>query len=334
MGATEPVKALGGSAIKPVGWDRSGWESFKYMLYNPDTGEVLTRTPLSWLKITAFYMVYYSCLAAFWIGCLQIFFLTLPEGRPRWQAQESLIGANPGVGLRPHTSDANIHSSLFLLDTKDVETKPTNKDGVKGEGELMIDIVTRLDMFMIGYKNDTNLDSTAGCTGDDKNCMFDPVAILGECASSPYGFAPVDDMINPCFFIKLNKIFGFHPEGITTQDLEDDVLQKTEIYSKMPEDIKAQITATSDKVYFECGGRFQADREAMDIKFFPEDKSITISKYFPFRGGNYHSPLLAIKVSPKVKNQLIHIECRAWYKGVRHVTKDKEGLTQFEVMII
>ena len=44
-------QALGGTAIKPVGWDRTGWEAFRYMIYNPDTGEVLTRTPLSWAKV-------------------------------------------------------------------------------------------------------------------------------------------------------------------------------------------------------------------------------------------------------------------------------------------
>ena len=89
---------LGGTAIKPVGWDRTGLEAFKYLLYNPDTGEVLTRTPLSWLKITAFYTVYYTCLAGFWVGCLNIFFLTLPESKmgPRWTMEESIIGTNPG----------------------------------------------------------------------------------------------------------------------------------------------------------------------------------------------------------------------------------------------
>merc|ERR1712037_483642 len=55
----EEIQKLGGTAIKPVGWDRTGWEAFQYMLYNPDTGEVLTRTPLSWLKITVFYCIYY-----------------------------------------------------------------------------------------------------------------------------------------------------------------------------------------------------------------------------------------------------------------------------------
>ena len=56
------------------------------MIYNPDTGEILTRTPKSWLQITAFYLVYYSLLAAFWLVCLQIFFLTLPEGKPRYKS--------------------------------------------------------------------------------------------------------------------------------------------------------------------------------------------------------------------------------------------------------
>jgi len=71
------------TAIKPVGWDRSGCEAFQYFLYNPETGEILSRTPLSWAKIIIFYCIYYTCLAAFWIGCLHIFFLTVPEAHPR-----------------------------------------------------------------------------------------------------------------------------------------------------------------------------------------------------------------------------------------------------------
>ena len=36
--------------------------------------ELIFRTPLSWLKITVFYMIYYTFLACFWIACLVIFF--------------------------------------------------------------------------------------------------------------------------------------------------------------------------------------------------------------------------------------------------------------------
>merc|ERR1712013_902591 len=63
-----------GTAIKPEGWDRTGMEAFKFFLYNPTTGEILSRTPLSWFKITAFYIVYYSFLAGFWLACLNVFF--------------------------------------------------------------------------------------------------------------------------------------------------------------------------------------------------------------------------------------------------------------------
>ena len=97
----QEIQKLGGTAIKPVGWDRTGWEAFQYMLWNPDTGEVLTRTPLSWLKITVFYCIYYSCLAGFWIACMNIFFATLPENMdgPKWQQADSIIGVNPGRDL-------------------------------------------------------------------------------------------------------------------------------------------------------------------------------------------------------------------------------------------
>merc|ERR1711892_1641435 len=61
-------------AIKPVGWDRTFCESLQYMIYDPANGTILTRTPLSWLKIIVFYCIYYCFLAGFWIGCLNIFF--------------------------------------------------------------------------------------------------------------------------------------------------------------------------------------------------------------------------------------------------------------------
>ena len=82
-----------------------------------------SRTPLSWLKITVFYLIYYTLLACFWIACLMIFFQvwkqttklkilqnqydpliqTLPSevDGPKWQQDWGLIGSNPGVRLAP-----------------------------------------------------------------------------------------------------------------------------------------------------------------------------------------------------------------------------------------
>jgi hypothetical protein len=43
--------------------------------------------------------------------------------------------------------------------------------------------------------------------------------------------------------------------------------------------------------------------------------------------------LLLVQVTPKEQymGQLIHMECRAWFDGVVHDTKDKLGLVQFEL---
>merc|ERR1712198_632030 len=97
--ADDAPKVLGGTAIRPK--ERHGWEAVKYLLYNPDTGEVLTRTPKSWALITVFYLIYYSCLAAFWAAMMQIFFQTLDWEKPKWQNSGSLIGVSPGLGMRP-----------------------------------------------------------------------------------------------------------------------------------------------------------------------------------------------------------------------------------------
>jgi len=314
----KPAFALGGTAIKPVGWDRSGMEAFKYMLWNPDTGEVLTRTPLSWVKIIVFYIIYYSCLAAFWIACLQVFFLTIPEQEPRWLLSESIIGVNPGVGLRPKQTDKLIDSSIFIFDQADVETAPTDDDG---EGNLNADAVKRMENFMAKNSNTTNLVTP----------VFD-TDTLGSCAESPYGYMPVNGKVEPCLFLKLNKIYGWKPYGVNLADLDSPT------YADMTDELKTKIretegtTGNATNVYMDCKGRYDADREALTLTYFPENQGLPM-KYFPFAGGNYQSPLVAVKISSTSIGQLLHIECRAWFHDVKHVTKDKEGLIQFEVQI-
>jgi len=90
-----------------------------------------------------------------------------------------------------------------------------------------------------------------------------------------------------------------------------------------------------------CDGRYAADKEALsNMQYFPSSQVIS-SDFFPYMGGkeisgkNYHSPLVAIKITPtdQTIGQLIHVECRAYYFEVEHSTKDKMGLVQFEVLI-
>merc|ERR1712223_1700125 len=133
----QEIQKLGGTAIKPVGWDRTGWEAVQYLIWNPDTGEVLTRTPLSWLKIFVFYCIYYGCLAAFWAAMLNIFFITIPPEHPKWMLEESIIGINPGLGVKLANQDQRIDSGMFILATDGLAATATdpskNKKGELGE---------------------------------------------------------------------------------------------------------------------------------------------------------------------------------------------------------
>jgi len=346
--AVDDAQLLGGTAIKPVGWDRTGWEAFRYMLYNPDTGEVLTRTPLSWLKITVFYCIYYSCLAGFWIACLHIFFATLPDeaAGPKWTESGSLIGVNPGVGLRPRNNDKDIDSQMFVLRYGDTNDNPSEHEG---EGVLNADYAARMKKFLKVYDNKkmhTIFDTKT--QKDKKYPEFDPITQLGQhCGKFPYGFvAKLNNITNeiteyeqPCIFVKLNAIWGWVPKAY-------------EVDANTPAKLKAHLqtgkgkAAGPNNVWIDCKGRYAADQEALEdgIEYFPESRGLPF-KYFPYAGKtkfengtvelNYHSPLVAIKITPKASSlgQLIHIECRAYYKGVKHVTKTKEGLVQFEVQI-
>lgn len=332
MGAEEPTKqALGGTAIKPVGWDRTGWESFKYMLYDPSTGAILTRTPLSWFQITLFYCIYYSLLAGFWLACLQVFFLTLPDNAPRWTLANSLIGTNPGVGLRPRNSDLHIDSSIIALDAKAKDNTPTDKNG---EGEKNADWARRMELFSENYNNKTGLTECQGGDANDGKCLFN-LADLGECATYPYGFLlnGDDKFVKPCIFLKFNKIWDWKPKPIDPATLDDPK------YSEMTDQLKETIRRSPDTnyVWLDCRGRNPADKEALSVSYFPANQGIHI-KYFPFTGGNYHAPLVAMKmetdrVSDLQIGQLIHVECRSWFDGVVHDTKDMAGLVRFELML-
>uniref|UniRef100_A0A0K0D6L6 Uncharacterized protein n=1 Tax=Angiostrongylus cantonensis TaxID=6313 RepID=A0A0K0D6L6_ANGCA len=72
-------------------------ESFSRFLYNKDRGTVLGRTAKSWCQITVFYIIFYSCLAAFWVACLAIFLNTLDPKVPRFYGKGTIIGINPGM---------------------------------------------------------------------------------------------------------------------------------------------------------------------------------------------------------------------------------------------
>jgi len=314
---------LGAVAIKPPGWDRTGFEAFRYFLYDPDNGTILSRTPKSWALITIFYTIYYSCLAAFWYVCLLIFFQTLPDAAegPKWQQDGSLIGINPGVGIRPLNRDSRIDSNMFVLEFRDSNDILSEK---QGEGDLNIDYARRAQLFF---------EENYGTVGEGYN-EFDRAAELGDCAQFPYGFInPAGGAISPCVFLKFNKIWGWEPTPVTEEDFAEN--------PEWPAEFKSHWDAQADKekIWIHCQGRNPADKEALadgGMTYLPATQGFPAT-FFPYTGNKegYQSPLVAVNfnLDEKYIGQLIHIECRAYYKGVRHETKSKTGLVQFEVLM-
>merc|ERR1712130_348242 len=258
----QEIQKLGGTAIKPVGWDRTGWEAFRYMLYN------------------------------------------------------SIIGVNPGVGLRPRNTDARIDSQMFVLRQYDTNVHESEHDG---EGDLNADYVSRTTKFLENYDN-KNMGN-----GSSPYPVFD-LAMLGECKeANNYGYVVQDkepkDKVEPCIFIKLNTIWGWTPKPYDCA-AEKEKGDKSEgpCLPEVEEHLKNQGADVNKNVYINCRGRYAADQEALDggLTYFPANRGLPIS-YFPYMGkgpnANYHAPLVAVKISPKEGHggQLIHIECRAYY---------------------
>jgi len=298
---------LGGTAIKPK--ERHGWEAIRYIIHNPETGEFLTRTPKSWLLITGFYIIYYSCLAGFWAAMLNIFFLTLTEEAPKWQNADGLIGTSPGLGLKPGQVDALIDSSMIVFNMKNTadQGKPGDENYVAGTEGWQ----NRITEFLKPYKD---------CSGS--HC-FDP-ALLGPCGTPPYGF----DQGKPCVYLKLNKIYGLKNENFKDGELPEN----------MPATLKSHIGSQTDKdqTWVECHGEYPGDIEALGkIKYFPATQGFE-DKFFPYLGKtkDYISPLIAVQFANARQNQLLHVECRAWAKNIGYNKRDRIGINHLELLIL
>jgi len=298
---------LGGTAIKPK--ERHGWEAIRYIIHNPETGEFLTRTPKSWLLITGFYIIYYSCLAGFWAAMLNIFFLTLTEEAPKWQNADGLIGTSPGLGLKPGQVDALIDSSMIVFNMKNTadQGKPGDENYVAGTEGWQ----NRITEFLKPYKD---------CSGS--HC-FDP-ALLGPCGTPPYGF----DQGKPCVYLKLNKIYGLKNENYKDGELPEN----------MPATLKSHIGSQADKdqTWVECHGEYPGDIEALGkIKYFPATQGFE-DKFFPYLGKtkDYISPLIAVQFANARQNQLLHVECRAWAKNIGYNKRDRIGINHLELLIL
>lgn len=330
----KPPPLMGATAIRPP--DRVGAEKYTYILYDPKNGTILTRTPKSWALIILFYCVYYSCLAAFWIACMTIFLkIQINPDEPTWKLDKSIIGTNPGIGVRPSQTDKKVDSGIFAIDTNftwghgpneekiaaaiKTDEEALKKEGISGGIKAIggsKGYAYRTHDFFKAYGdneektkdgmkcNSTHLKEGGYRSAKNKFCIFD-LATLGVCKNFPYGYS--SESLAPCIFLKLNRIMGLEPVPISAKNkdkqdaslLKDDSAQKflTQLANTKP-------TPYAPAVYIKCEGAYPADKEALykKMEMFPEapgiDNTAKIDlKYFPYDKKRKHNenPLVAIK---------------------------------------
>lgn len=345
--ASKPGTMLGGTAIRPV--ERHGMEKIRYFLHNPDTGEILSRTPKSWLLITIFYVIYYSCLAAFWAICMAIFLQTVPLGTnlidgPKWQTGNGIIGESPGVGLRPKNSEDLIDSAIIMYNMESTQNR-TKEEKLENKVASYQEWTARITKFLAAtYENKTYANAdTRDCSKEkvtaQNGCKFDVTELKKHCQGTGKADQFGYDKGEPCVFLKLNRIFGLENSPFNENGNETDWKPED-----MPEELKTHIDSQKDKkqVWVHCQGKYPADKEMLKgkdgnaaITYYPASQGFH-SNYFPFKmQKDYLSPLVAVKFSPvKAIGQLIHIECRAWAKNIGYDRRDKIGISVFELYIM
>jgi len=323
---------LGGTAIKPV--ERHGMEAIRYFFHNPDTGEIMTRTPMSWLLITVFYVIYYSCLAAFWAICMVIFLQTVDYNEPKWQTTSSIIGKSPGLGLRPKQSKDLVDSAIIMFN-KDQQTARSEEDMKSDKVPHGDEWKGRIEEFLKAYEDSSA--SRKDCNAGDKAeptkaCNF-AIDKIKEVCGADFGYGKTG---TPCIFLKLNKIYGLTNEPIDFANTESIAKQEPLMSSDLEAHIKAQ--SNNDQVWVDCQGKYPADKEALagGISYVPESQGLP-NYYFPYmKQDDYVSPLVAVKFNPTKAEpgQLIHIECRAWAENIGYNRRDKIGISVFELQVM
>ncbi|KAF0294658.1 Sodium/potassium-transporting ATPase subunit beta [Amphibalanus amphitrite] len=299
--------------------------SFAEFLWNREEKTVLGRTGLSWFKITVFYIIFYSCLAAFWSLCLFIFLQTISYKEPRWNTNTgSIIGKNPGLGFRPRPPAERIESTLVMFN--------------EGPGENWGHWVSELTNVTEKYKqvpekykkNMKTCNYGDEMEGDDF-CVFNIEELGPKCRKDRnFGY----EAGNPCIIVKLNKIFNWRPDVYATSD---------DLPDNMPESVREVIAReftepgsneiNKQNVWITCEGENPNDFENIgQVNYYPHPGMPAY--YYPFQNQpGYQSPLVAVEFASVKRGVLLNIECKAWAKNIFHDRKERKGSVHLELMV-
>ncbi|CAG9835139.1 unnamed protein product [Diabrotica balteata] len=294
--------------------NRTKWETFRQAIYDKSSNQFLGRTPKNWGQLLFFYSIFYIVLAALFAICMQGLFATLDDRVPKWRLDRSLIGVNPGLGFRP-ISNVTEEGSLIWYNITNHTT--INK------------WVGLIDTFLLPYKANQTGKNFVPCNKDkrpgSKEVCETSITNFKNCSPGRmYGY----NTSTPCVFLKLNRIFGWVPEFITSPQ------------EGMPKDLADHIqmlkdaNSTERMIWVTCNGVDDFDRENIKgFNYYPKGFS---SSYYPYTNiKNYLSPIVAVEVVNITPNVLVSIECRAWAENIKYSNSslNRAGSVRFEIQV-
>ncbi|XP_008332301.1 sodium/potassium-transporting ATPase subunit beta-3a [Cynoglossus semilaevis] len=171
--------------------------SWKDVIYNPRTGELLGRTASSWALILLFYLVFYCFLAGMFALTMWVMLLTLDDNVPRYRDRVP----HPGLVIRPSPLDIKVN---------------------KSDPQSNAVYIKQLESFLQRY-NDTEQERNEECNPgeyflqDDteentkKVCRFKRGSLRSCSGLSDTSFGYSDG--KPCILLKMNRIIGLKPRG-------------------------------------------------------------------------------------------------------------------------
>ncbi|XP_013147150.1 PREDICTED: sodium/potassium-transporting ATPase subunit beta-1-like [Papilio polytes] len=163
--------------------------------------------------------------------------------------------------------------------------------------------VKELKEFLEPYMKESWFTSKRGCSVEDN-----------------YGFPDA-----PCFFIKLNKIYGWKPDFYELNALPSDM------DSNLVEYITALAPNEREQIWISCW-----EEKLNDTKIeYPWGMGLPASFYPFLNDAGYNSPLIPVKVTPSVSNSTAVIRCRAWAKNIEYnkSLKEPSGYTRIQLQL-
>jgi len=294
-------------------------ESFGTFLYNKSEGTVLGRTGNSWGKIGAFYLVFYSFLAAWFAVIMTIFYHTLSYEVPTYTPGQDggSILKNVALGYRPLSPV--VESTLIWID--------------RSNNETMKHWINNLNQIVEPYRNKTKGVKYVNCDDStqlkkDEVCDFPLMKFSDACKVDNWGFKAG----KPCILLKLNKMINWEPQVYETLE---------ELDKDMPAHLKAQITEMTTanggvvpkKIWLSCQGKYKPDEDTtgpITLHPYPGFDAF----FYPYTNTKgYLAPLVALELSNPAMNLVINIECKAWAKNIKQERAFRFGLIDFEVII-